>query len=399
MKFSVLLPTRNRLDYLRYAVQSVRCQNYQNWEIIVSDNASEEDIAGFVTSLGDPRIKYVRTSKFVPVTENWNYALDQSNGDWVIMLGDDDGLMPGYFERICDVLTRCPDPDFIYTSALFFAYPDVMPDQPQGFLRRDHNGRFSVGDPYWLKRDDAQGIAQGYLDFRMPVASNMQFSVISRATIDQFRSKTGAFFKSPYPDFYATPALFLTSDRVLILPEPLVIIGITPKSYGYFHFNNQAGHGLGFLNNAASLDADDRLARFRLPGTSYNDSWLASNLAFHEVWAAERGLRFEPSRYRWRQIIHGYKHYYFDRSLPSGSLSDLHARMSLKEQLVAKGLAFGFTIMRALPKGFRSNLIQRLRALIGQHAISERNVSQHRFQNLMEVYDAAENGRLSDKTL
>src|SRR6476646_9624263 len=97
---SVLLPTRNRLDYLRYAVETVRRQDDGDWELVVSDNDSEEDIAGFVEGLGDPRIRYVRTTSFVPVTDNWNHALNHSRGRYVVMLGDDDGLMPGYVAAI-----------------------------------------------------------------------------------------------------------------------------------------------------------------------------------------------------------------------------------------------------------------------------------------------------------
>ena len=44
---SVLLPTKNRLTYLRYAVESVRRQDYPHWEIVISDNHSEEDILGY----------------------------------------------------------------------------------------------------------------------------------------------------------------------------------------------------------------------------------------------------------------------------------------------------------------------------------------------------------------
>ena len=80
MKFSVLLPTRNRLDLLSYAIETVRRQDYSDWEIIVSDNSSEEDIAGYVRSLDDSRIKYYRTDQFVPVTDNWNNALAKSDG-------------------------------------------------------------------------------------------------------------------------------------------------------------------------------------------------------------------------------------------------------------------------------------------------------------------------------
>jgi len=38
MKFSVLIPTRNHLDLLSYAIETVRRQDYSDWEIIVSDN-------------------------------------------------------------------------------------------------------------------------------------------------------------------------------------------------------------------------------------------------------------------------------------------------------------------------------------------------------------------------
>ena len=80
MLFSVLLPTHDRLEYLRYAVESVRRQDEDDWELIVSDNDSTDDIAGFVEGLGDERVRYVRTESFVPVTENWNNALRHSRG-------------------------------------------------------------------------------------------------------------------------------------------------------------------------------------------------------------------------------------------------------------------------------------------------------------------------------
>src|SRR5918997_95547 len=103
---SVLLPTRNRLDYLRYAIETVLRQDDPDWEIVVSDNDSEEDIAGHVRGLGDDRVRYVRTASFVPVTENWNNALEHSIGRYAVMLGDDDGLMPGYVARVRELVAR-----------------------------------------------------------------------------------------------------------------------------------------------------------------------------------------------------------------------------------------------------------------------------------------------------
>jgi hypothetical protein len=67
MKISVLLPTRNRLDYLRFAIESVRRQQDEDWEIVVSDNCSDDNVGGYVASLGDPRIVFSRFDH--PVTD------------------------------------------------------------------------------------------------------------------------------------------------------------------------------------------------------------------------------------------------------------------------------------------------------------------------------------------
>jgi glycosyltransferase involved in cell wall biosynthesis len=157
MKFSVLLPTRNRLELLKYAVETVRRQDYSDWEVIISDNYSEDDIAGYVRLLNEPRIKYYRTESFIPVTDNWNNAMDKSTGDYVIMLGDDDCLMKGFFTTIKTLIETYNRPDFIYSKAFLYAYPGVLPDFPKGFLKSYDYASFfkSAKEPFWLRREQA----------------------------------------------------------------------------------------------------------------------------------------------------------------------------------------------------------------------------------------------------
>jgi glycosyltransferase involved in cell wall biosynthesis len=132
MLFSVLIPIRNRLEYLKYAVSSVLRQADQNVEIIISDNASQEDIEGYVLSLNEARIKYSKSKELLSVTENWNRSLEQSQGDYVIMLGDDDILLNNYFKIVSRLIENYEQPDLIYTNAFFFAYPNVLPGFPNG---------------------------------------------------------------------------------------------------------------------------------------------------------------------------------------------------------------------------------------------------------------------------
>ena len=58
VKLSFLLPTRDRLDYLKLAIETVRRQDDHEWEIVVSDNASTDDIGGYLEDLHDERIVY-----------------------------------------------------------------------------------------------------------------------------------------------------------------------------------------------------------------------------------------------------------------------------------------------------------------------------------------------------
>jgi glycosyltransferase involved in cell wall biosynthesis len=387
MKFSVLLPTRNRLEYLRYAIETVRRQDYADWEIVVSDNCSEEDIGGYVRSLGDDRIRYLRTDQPIPVTDNWNNALEHSEGDYIVMLGDDDGLLPGYFSRLLDSFRSHPDADYVYGGAYFFAYRGAVPDAPDGFLRLDRNRFFTANQPYWLDADTALRIALGYLKFRMPVASNMQFSLISRRMIQQLSGR-GPFFRSPFPDFYATPLLFLRSRRILICPEPLVAIGITPKSYGTFHFSSRPSEGVDFLGNKARLTEPSPVQRVMLPGTSYYDSWLLAADALHEFCGRPANLTPDYRRYRFLQIIHGYKGYFLDHRTSAAELGKLKAKMTVVEKLLySTTLPVAFAVLRIVPAHLRSRVVANLRRIIGQHAIREDVCSAHQYHTLLDVFE------------
>jgi glycosyltransferase involved in cell wall biosynthesis len=300
MKFSVLLPTRNRLDLLARAIETVRRQDYADWEIIVSDNFSEEDVAGYIKSLAEPRIKYVRTDRFLPVTENWNNALRQSSGDYVIMLGDDDGLMKGYFTESLRLINEFSSPDLIFTSAFLYAYPGVLPDAPAGYLRSFMNEKVFEGakKPFWLTRDKALYYLNESLNFRAPFYYNMQFSLVSRKLIDAMKLY-GDFYQSPYPDFYATNAMMLKAERILIAPKPMVAIGISPKSFGFYYYNDIEKEGNAFLNNAADKDMVERLQKIILPGTDMNTSWLVAM----ETLARNFALKVNYQRYRYIQIF------------------------------------------------------------------------------------------------
>jgi glycosyltransferase involved in cell wall biosynthesis len=393
MKFSVLLPTRNRLEYLRYAVETVRRQDYDDWEIIISDNFSEDDIGGYVQSLGDARIKYHRTTEFVPVTDNWNNALEKSSGDYVIMLGDDDCLMRGYFTAIHSLIEKYEVPDFIYTSAFQYAYPNVIPEAADGFLQPYGYADFlrSTQEPFLLEHRKALELVRHSMNFRILAGYNMQFSIVSRKFIDSL-SGQGKFYQSPFPDYYATNVMFLKAERILICPHPLVTIGITPKSYGFFHNNNREQTGIAFLGSRPDSEISKKLQNVLLPGTNINTGWLFAMETIKANYGAEFDLRVGYQRYRILQILYDYENYYVSGNLSKEDLEEVNRLMHWRERVVSKGLMYPlFALRRMKLSRLSSSLIFRLHArakkILKQFPDWNAPTINQRFNNILEVFE------------
>ena len=298
MKFSILLPTRNRLDLLKLAVESVRGQDYLDWEIVVSDNASDEDVPGYVQSIGDARIRAWRNPQLVPVTDNWNAALSHATGDYFIMLGDDDALMPGALARLAALIERWSRPMAVYAQAVQYAYPNVFPERPEPFVQTGYN-EFLEGrrEPFELPKSEARRVVRASMAFRILYGFNMQHFAISRRLVEQLRTK-GAFFQSPYPDYYAANAVLLAASPLVATPEVLALIGISPKSFGYYYLNDREQDGTAFLQNVADPEIADRVRDKLVPGSNMNDSWLCAMETLARNFADEVGSAVKDSGYR-----------------------------------------------------------------------------------------------------
>jgi glycosyltransferase involved in cell wall biosynthesis len=378
VRISVLLPTRNRLDYLKLAIESVRRQDDEDWEIVISDNDSIDDIAGHVSSLGDERIHYSRTDSFLPVTENWNAALSKSSGDYVVMMGDDDALMPGYLTAMRELIARFEQPDMIYVGSLLFAYPGVDPACPEGFLAPNSYATFMTGgqQPFVLDHTQARDAVQASMEFRHAFNFNMQLSLVSRRLIEEVREH-GEFFQSPFPDFYATCAAMLRARRIVVDPCPRVVIGVTPKSYGFFHLNDREGEGRAFLGTESAPVQD--------PGTNINEGWLGAMQTLEANLGARYGLRVSRRRYRLVQAGHVYTRRFRGQG-EDEELARLEAGLPALERIgfrLAYGLARGVT--RVLPQSLWDRLSRRA---LGQYPGWEpdREVGVH--SDILGVFEA-----------
>jgi glycosyltransferase involved in cell wall biosynthesis len=332
MRFSILIPTRNRLEFLRYAVETVRRQSYTDWEIVIADNASDEPVAEYVTSLAERRIIYTRTDALIPVTENWNRALELSTGDYVIMLGDDDGLLQGCMETLRALAERFERPDAVYLNTYLFAYPGAAAEYPDGYLQPYGYALFFRGatGPFVLPSDQAVRLARDAVHFHARYGFNMQFVATSRAMIDRMLAR-GPFYQSTFPDYFAMNAIFLTAEKIVVAPQPLVVIGISPKSYGHYYAAGNAAAGNDFLASFPT-EVSPELRNVVLPGDSINNGWLYAMDVLHRVYGRELGTGVDYARYRQVQLLAAARDDAAHK-MTAGQLRELRSLLTPRERL------------------------------------------------------------------
>jgi glycosyltransferase involved in cell wall biosynthesis len=96
---TVIMNCYNGERYLREAIDSVFAQTFADWEIIFWDNASTDGSADIARSYTDPRMRYFRGERNVPLGEARKLALAQARGEWIGFLDTDDLWYPQKLAR------------------------------------------------------------------------------------------------------------------------------------------------------------------------------------------------------------------------------------------------------------------------------------------------------------
>lgn len=104
---SVIIPAFNAERYLRRAIDSVLCQTYTSFEVIVVDDGSTDGTSIICHEFGD-NLKYIRhENQGVSVTRN--RGIQESNGQLIAFLDADDWYMPNKLSDLADLLNHYPD--------------------------------------------------------------------------------------------------------------------------------------------------------------------------------------------------------------------------------------------------------------------------------------------------
>ena len=116
---SVIMPAYNAEKYIGEAIQSIIAQTYENWELIIVEDCSNDNTLPVIKQFQDNRIHLYENDKNRGIAYSTNYAIEKSKGKYFALLDDDDYAMTDRLQLQVDYLEKHSDIDILGGMAVY----------------------------------------------------------------------------------------------------------------------------------------------------------------------------------------------------------------------------------------------------------------------------------------
>lgn len=242
--FHLVVPTKNRIGTLQATLHCLLRQTYPHYQIVVSDNCSQDGTGAMVADLqaqGAP-IRYLRTPERLSMASNYEFALSHLEGGYALFIGDDDGLIPGALDLLAALIERHRPQALIGKRCIYYwgNYPDPL-------LTNLFIEPRSSDYCYWLDTEPLLRLAADWLYiFNFATLNGILLpsvyhgGCISVDLLQRLRTQDGGrFFNCQFPDYYSAVRISAGVERYMMVETPYFIAGSSGNSTGVSAFMNQ----------------------------------------------------------------------------------------------------------------------------------------------------------------
>lgn len=230
---SIVIPTKNRYSTLINLVEKLLDWDSTDYEIVVQDNSENNTpIENFLLNHSDdPRLKYFHNIHHVTVCQNAEDAIDNSVGEYVCFLGDDDGIIKQSLDVVkwmkknnvdslnCKQGTYCW-PEFRYKNC------GKRKSLAGMLIYHSYNGD--------LYSQDAVSGLDSLLEngcLTLNGITRLYHGIVSRETLNLLKGQTGTYFPGAIADMSSAVGLVFFAEKHYYLNFPLIISGASGASY------------------------------------------------------------------------------------------------------------------------------------------------------------------------
>lgn len=229
MLLSIVVPTKDRYQYLKPLVELFESMSWDNVELVIQDNSVDnQNFDKYIASLKHKNIHYYYANEALSVCANSDLAIQHSCGEYVCFIGDDDGITRDLLP--CVEYMHSAEIDSLICNKASYVWPDV-----HGVIF-DFAGKVKLSK--YTKKKYLIDLHKELHNVLSKGATTLGYlpcvyhGIIRRKVLDKIYSKTGTYFPGPSPDMANAIALAFISNKHLYYDYPVVIAGKGAKSAG-----------------------------------------------------------------------------------------------------------------------------------------------------------------------
>ena len=243
MKFSIVIPVRNAANTIRATLESCLYSDYEDFEIVVHDNASTDTTKEIVNSFKNSKLVLSENESALYITDNWNEALNNATGDYVIFLGADDAIRKSTLKKLSSALDS-HQVDSIKWSHAIYTWPSF------GVLEQSNRISIPPITPSQILREVKSHDGE-LIDGQLPSLPSIYYGCVSRKLIETIKQSV-KFFDSRSPDLYNAILMSYFTNEYLYLEDCLTVTGLSASSSGTAQLS-QAPSLEGIRNDLSTL--------------------------------------------------------------------------------------------------------------------------------------------------
>jgi hypothetical protein len=220
-RFSVVLPTIGRVEYLTDAIESICWQSFRDFELIISDNSADDRVRTIADKYrADDRIRYVRPHEQLNMPDHWEFASLHATGEFVMILQDRVVVLPDALQIVDHEINRLSD----QPSVVYWPHISNYDDRTGRLSRIDaHTATSEIREP--------RAVLGCFARFEtprthIPHSSNSFYHCDLAATI---RRSHGQLFTPLAPDDASGFLQLAYAEKLLFVDRPLWIGRVTNR--------------------------------------------------------------------------------------------------------------------------------------------------------------------------
>jgi len=307
-KYTILVPTHQRGALLRETLRGLLLQEHDNYQIVVSNNYSQDETRTVLSEYArESRVTIIHTDRKLSMPVHWEFAMGHVEGEYIIILGDDDGVRPDFLSTL-DIVIENTGANLIKFKTGLYYHNDWIDDNRNTFEFDDRcsNRYFEV---------DKHSVISDFCEFtNYAIFPNLLQTCFSLELFRKAKKKCGTVFVGA-PD-WSCPFVLLMDDSA-----KLVYVDSTLGYGGRSQMSNVAY----YFESAANTTQNDRITDF------INELSAEVRFPYHEPKITAAG-NFTPAAF-------SYAKHFYDEELKSFTLNKFELCKCIQQDIAEEAVS------------------------------------------------------------